>query len=292
MYAALSHHKYHPQLLTNTHAVHRPHLLPLLLPLASSQPKPHVRPSRPHLGPTTSFILNPHSSSAYGWHFQYLTIIGLLVSTLTYISAFIADIFDVPLLFSLKNTLSICSAPLEILISVLYWSIRAVDPELVVPKELELPLGVDLGFHLAPAVFLLVDLLAFSPPWRVGVREALGLSAGIACAYWAWIEGEFELRERCCGDAVFVWSCLVELYFPGCAFLAVELMQKKLHWARILRLHLPRLCFYLALPRTPQSPIGPHQHPHRSLPTSPPPRPHPSPPLSPQMLHNTLLTHL
>jgi hypothetical protein len=71
-----------------------------------------------------------------------------------------------------------------------------VDPALVVPKELELPLGVDLSFHLAPALFLLVDLLLLSPPWTINFVPALGLSTGIAFAYWFWIECKFGCLLR------------------------------------------------------------------------------------------------
>ena len=91
-------------------------------------------------------------------------------------------------LFAAKNVLSMCSAPMEVLVSLLYWGLRAIDPELVVPKELELPLAPDMGFHLAPSVFLLTDLLFFSPPWTISVLPSLALSVGIALAYWFWIE--------------------------------------------------------------------------------------------------------
>lgn len=72
--------------------------------------------------------------------------------------------------------------------SLLYWGLRAIDPELVVPKELELPLPPDLAFHLVPSVALVVDLLVLSPPWTIGVVPAFGLSGVIAVGYWAWIE--------------------------------------------------------------------------------------------------------
>lgn len=77
---------------------------------------------------------------------------------------------------------------METLISTLYWGLRAIDPELVVPKELELPVETDLSFHLVPTVMLLVDLLLLSPPWTISVIPALGLSGAIAFGYWFWIE--------------------------------------------------------------------------------------------------------
>ena len=90
------------------------------------------------------------SNEAYGWHFQYLTIIGLALATMTFTAGALADITLSSRMFRLKNVLSMCSAPLECLISALYWGIRAVDPRLVVPAELELDFlpGTDLDSWL------------------------------------------------------------------------------------------------------------------------------------------------
>ncbi|MCJ1322740.1 hypothetical protein MMC15_008090 [Xylographa vitiligo] len=46
----------------------------------------------------------------------------------------------------------------------------------------------DVGFHLAPALFLLLDLLFFSPPWSIPPRSALGVSSALAFGYWWWVE--------------------------------------------------------------------------------------------------------
>jgi hypothetical protein len=134
-------------------------------------------------------IANPNQiNQAYGWHFQYLTIIGLSLATLTFLLALLADLTLSPRVFALKNLVSMCSAPMEVLISFLYWGLRAIDPALVVPPELELPVSADLSFHLAPSVLLLVDLLLLSPPWAITVLPAVGLSVVIAFCYWWWIE--------------------------------------------------------------------------------------------------------
>jgi len=130
----------------------------------------------------------PHSNESYGWHFQYLTIIGLSLATATFTLGLLADATLSRPLFLAKNVLSCCSAPLETLISTLYWGLRAIDPELVVPKELELPIQTDMSFHLVPTVMLLVDLLFLSPPWTISLVPALGLSGTIAFGYWFWIE--------------------------------------------------------------------------------------------------------
>ncbi len=80
------------------------------------------------------------------------------------------------------------SAPLEVLISTLYWSLRLIDPALVVQPELDLPLLPDLGFHAVPSLLLVIDLLFLSPPWTITALPAIGVSGVIAFAYWFWIE--------------------------------------------------------------------------------------------------------
>ncbi len=57
---------------------------------------------------------------------QYLTIIGLSLATATFAIGLLADLTGSPALFRAKNALSVASAPMACLISVLYWSLRAV----------------------------------------------------------------------------------------------------------------------------------------------------------------------
>ncbi|KAH8815413.1 FAR-17a/AIG1-like protein [Xylogone sp. PMI_703] len=149
-----------------------------------------------HIAGITSFSLSykylidypNYVSESYGWHWQFLTILGLTVAMMTFISGFLADLTLSPALFTLKNTLSLCSAPLEVLISILYWGISAIDRSLVVPPGLGVSMWADIGFHAAPAILLTLDLLLFSPPWTIRALPAMGLSSSIAVAYWFWVE--------------------------------------------------------------------------------------------------------
>lgn len=83
-------------------------------------------------------ILIFFSNLSWGSHWQYLTIIGLSLATLTFVSGLLADLTLSSRLFYLKNALSVATAPMEVLISILYWSIQAVrhryDPLLFVWK--------------------------------------------------------------------------------------------------------------------------------------------------------------
>ncbi|KAG9242976.1 FAR-17a/AIG1-like protein [Calycina marina] len=131
-------------------------------------------------------------NDSYGWHFQYLTIIGLTIAALTFAFGLLADITLSSSLFRIKNTLAMCSAPLEVLISVLYWGISAVDKSLLVPPEIELSPWADVGFHAMPSILLAIDLLFLSPPWSIKAAPAMALSFTLAVSYWAWVEQCFR----------------------------------------------------------------------------------------------------
>ena len=53
---------------------------------------------------------------------------------------------------------------------------------------LEITLFSDLGFHLFPALLLMVDLLLLSPPWTHTLLEAGGVGVLLAGVYWIWTE--------------------------------------------------------------------------------------------------------
>jgi protein-S-isoprenylcysteine O-methyltransferase Ste14 len=59
---------------------------------------------------------------------------------------------------------------------------------LLFPGDIQLPLIADLGFHLAPAIFLTLDLILFSPPWTIPTYGVMSLSLGLAFMYWYWVE--------------------------------------------------------------------------------------------------------
>lgn len=153
-------------------------------------------------------------NSSYGWHLQFLTIIGISISTVCFAFGLLADITSststsptsptsssIPSsrtfsdhFFAIKNYTSIVAAPIEIVISILYWGLRLIDTGLVIPPDLPLPpLGADLCFHLVPAVVLTADAILLSPPWPSSPMNpqapllTLGVSTGIAFAYWWWI---------------------------------------------------------------------------------------------------------
>ncbi len=127
-------------------------------------------------------------SEAFGGHYQFLTIIGLTLALCTFVVGLLADVTLSPRLFYAKNLLSVCSTPLEVLISILYWGLCAIDKGLVMPPEFQLAFLPDFGFHAAPGLFLTLDLLLFSPPWAIHGYSAIALSQTLAFLYWFWVE--------------------------------------------------------------------------------------------------------
>lgn len=133
-------------------------------------------------------LLQPHilSLALTG---QKQTIIGLSLAASTFVFGLLADVTLSPQLFLVKNALAVASAPLEVLISILYWSLRTIDPRLVLPDFAPpLSLSDDMSFHAVPALLLVTDLLFLSPPWTISALPAIGLSAFIAFGYWFWVE--------------------------------------------------------------------------------------------------------
>lgn len=149
-----------------------------------------------HILGSASFAYNFHFLTtwetpfnvAYGWHFQFLTILGLLAALISFIFGALADITLHPALFKAKNIVSIVATPLEVVISLLYWGIRFIDPELLFPGEFQLPMHIDVGFHLYPALFLTLDLVLLSPPWTIPAYGVMAMSTGLAFSYWYWVE--------------------------------------------------------------------------------------------------------
>lgn len=146
---------------------------------------------------------NPQNEQ-FGGPFQFLTIIGLALALTSMVLGLLADVTLDRTLFNAKNIVSVCSAPLEVLVSILYWGISLIDKRLLFPEELQLPFLPDFGFHAMPAIMLTIDLLLFSPPWTIKFQGAVALSTLLAFGYWAWMEYCFSHNQTSVG--CFQWT--------------------------------------------------------------------------------------
>lgn len=139
-------------------------------------------------------ITNP-LHNGFGGSYQFLTIIALTMSTITFGVGLLGDIFLCAPIFALKNKLSLCATPLDVLVSILYWTLHTIDKRLVIPPGHELPFIPDFGFHALPAVMLTLDFMLFGPHWSIKASTAMTLSLLLAVSYWTWVEYCFS-RNR------------------------------------------------------------------------------------------------
>lgn len=119
-------------------------------------------------------------SSQFGGHYQFLTNISLVLTSVTLLLGITRAVSSsLPLVRELKSLASTITMPIEVMVSLLYWTFLAIDPALLIPSRkvpdtlnpgqfvmetVRLPLLIDLCMHAFPAILLLVDFLVFSPP--------------------------------------------------------------------------------------------------------------------------------
>ncbi|CAO1635493.1 unnamed protein product [Parajaminaea phylloscopi] len=119
-------------------------------------------------------------SSQFGGHYQFLTNISLVLTFVTLLLGMTRAVSpSLPLTRELKTVATAITMPIEVIVSLLYWTVLAIDPTLLIPSRevpdplnpgqfvtetVRLPLLTDLCMHAFPAILLSVDYLAFSAP--------------------------------------------------------------------------------------------------------------------------------
>ncbi|KAI8142188.1 FAR-17a/AIG1-like protein [Fennellomyces sp. T-0311] len=110
-----------------------------------------------------SFVLTAFPAEiGYGGIFQFLTIIGLTLATVTFALKVIR--FLIPgALGAVYKSIAYIATPMEGLISLLYWPMILYSKDLLQHEEIPfvLPLPLDMSLHLWPAVLLWIDFLVF-----------------------------------------------------------------------------------------------------------------------------------
>lgn len=108
-------------------------------------------------------------ADGFGGHFQFITNIALLLSTLTFVSALAHDLSSLVAVDRSTRVLRCLATPLELVITLSYWTVLGFSHLLYADGRLltrrVMPLGWDVSFHLLPAVYLLGDYVV-RPPER------------------------------------------------------------------------------------------------------------------------------
>ncbi|SCZ99563.1 BZ3500_MvSof-1268-A1-R1_Chr3-1g06102 [Microbotryum saponariae] len=126
----------------------------------------------------------------FGGQWNFLTVLSLAVSWLTFAVAVLKDALPSVRLFDrLKTTLMIVAVPVEGLVSLLYWGMQFYDPSLLTPQGtiFKIPLFLDISIHAFPALLLWTDFLVFSPPMSKKANPLL-ISTVATMGYTTWME--------------------------------------------------------------------------------------------------------
>lgn len=139
-------------------------------------------------------------NAAYGWHFQYLTIVTLSLTYGVFVLAVLLDVLPTSPRTAFGRTLTggvratkramlLVAAPAECLVSLIYWPIHFVDPTLLAPAELVavFPLSADLSMHALPTLLLLVEVFALSEALDASPRTGAIIYGAFGAAYYAWV---------------------------------------------------------------------------------------------------------
>ncbi|KAI8088725.1 FAR-17a/AIG1-like protein [Halteromyces radiatus] len=127
---------------------------------------------------------NPYANG-FGGHFQYLTILGLTWATFAF-AINIYRFFCPTSLTGLHDLVIHVAIPLEAIVSFLYWGMTYIDPELLIPKEVEpIPWVMDGALHLYPTVLIWMDFLLLNTTFRRAWRHTVYIY-GFVFAYYVW----------------------------------------------------------------------------------------------------------
>jgi hypothetical protein len=123
-----------------------------------------------------------------------LTVLGLCTACASHFLGLLSTLTGSKILGKWKLFMTTLSTPLELLVTMVYWSIKSYDPMLLVNPAIQkrLPLFLDVSLHMLPAVFGLFDVLLFNPVWTVTISSVLKGYTMFAVGYWIWVHHTFS----------------------------------------------------------------------------------------------------
>lgn len=144
----------------------------------------------------------PDTTAQYGGFWQYLTIQGIYLAGLTMVASLMLDLFpSIGMMKTIKRSLLMLTLPLNVVISLIYWSLILLLPAMILQKAKTLsddspssnamiemlfyiPLDMDLALHAAPAISLALDFFLFERKYSRRVTNFV--APLLALAYTAW----------------------------------------------------------------------------------------------------------
>lgn len=126
-------------------------------------------------------------------HWQFLTNLSLVLTAVAQSSNYLTILTDVDVFRKLNVALNAAALVAETLVSSIYWTLKLFFMPLIipenVPKQMHIPLHLDLAIHLFPVMFLSADYYfnrtdSFGLPPLLVLALVITLSGG----YWCVLE--------------------------------------------------------------------------------------------------------
>lgn len=120
---------------------------------------------------------------------MFLTNLGVGMSFLQQVLSLIADISGLRIAAALSNVFLLVSAPIELLITTIYWPIKFYDGSLLVDPKLGLKIApwLDRQLHLYPAIYQTICAVFYPHRrWVYGNVGMLMLYTAFALGYYHW----------------------------------------------------------------------------------------------------------
>ncbi|KAI9065112.1 hypothetical protein FKP32DRAFT_1590866 [Trametes sanguinea] len=151
-------------------------------------------------------IANIRMAEMKGGHFAFLTVQGLCLAWGTMVLSLGTDLFPTSrLLRTAKRTLLMIALPIAIVVSVVYWGLLLLMPNMIlmsdpetttptsssrIPRPEQLPLQVDLAIHAVPAISMFVDFYFFESRYSKTASRWGVLVLSAVCSIWysTWVE--------------------------------------------------------------------------------------------------------
>lgn len=125
---------------------------------------------------------------AKGGHYQFLTNIALVISTI-YFTVNILNQLPFLQLGRLKEYLSAVCCSLNFIVTLVYWGLRFTFQNMIISSdEKRISLELDTMIHIVPVVFTWIDYLFCMNVWDIGFVEAYLIIGSFSCGYWFWLD--------------------------------------------------------------------------------------------------------
>ena len=104
---------------------------------------------------------------ANGGHYQFLTNIALLLSTIYSFVNILYHQTSINGIKPLKIHMSAICLSLNVVVSLVYWSLKLFIPHLIAEMDASVPLLVDIKIHMMPLLTVAIDYFCFMEVWDV-----------------------------------------------------------------------------------------------------------------------------